>query len=155
LERVSDLAEHIAKRAKKLMRLNALSPLNPALEELVQAALAQIRGAVQSLRNEDAAEARVVLGAERGVNRLRTRAIRALRESIRLDPENVDVWLALINSARNLERVGDHAANLAENVIYLKEGEIIRHTGVGRATKPSFPTKILEYPEDPRGETEV
>ncbi len=147
LERMSDLAEHIVKRAKNLMKLNAVSPLTPALEELIEAAMEQVRAAVQALRDEDAVAARAVLGAERGVDRLRTRAIRALKESIRLDPDKVDVWLALMNSARHLERIADHSANIAENVVYLKEGEIIRHTGAGRAAKPGRPAKTREQSE--------
>jgi phosphate transport system protein len=58
-----------------------------------------------------------------------------LTDSIRRDPERVEDWLRLIDLARHLERVGDHAASIAEAVIYLKEGEIIRHVG-GRVDTP-------------------
>ena len=42
-------------------------------------------------------------------------------------PERINTWLRLVNTARNLERIADHAAKIAESVVYLKEGEILRH----------------------------
>ncbi len=55
---------------------------------------------------------------------------------VRRDLERVDNWLRLINTARNLERIADHAKNIAEAVVYLKEGDIIRHVSERRAGPP-------------------
>ena len=65
------------------------------------------------------------------MDRLRRAVLKELKDAIRQDPERVETWLRLINTARNLERVADHASNIAETVVYLKEGEIIRHGGGG------------------------
>ena len=68
-----------------------------------------------------------------------------LKVEIVYDPERINTWLRLVNTARNLERVADHAVKIAESVIYLKQGEILRHqtshspihAGVGLSTSSS------------------
>jgi len=55
--------------------------------------------------------------------------LKELKDCIRQEPDRLNTWLRLINTARNIERVADHATNIAEAVIYLKEGDIIRHVG--------------------------
>ena len=61
------------------------------------------------------------------VDRARRAVLRQLKHSIRQDPERVNTWLRLINTARNLERIADHAASIAEAVIDIREGDIVRH----------------------------
>ncbi len=56
--------------------------------------------------------------------------------AVRRDPERVDNWLRLINTAQNLERIADHAKNIAEAVVYLKEGDIIYHVSERRVGTP-------------------
>ena len=51
----------------------------------------------------------------------------ALKESLRRNPGQLDGWLQLMNTARNLQRIADHATGIAEAVVYLEEGNIIRH----------------------------
>jgi phosphate transport system protein len=53
-----------------------------------------------------------------------------LKAEIIRNPDRIDTWLRLVNTARNLERIADHAAKIAESVIYLKKGEILRHRPV-------------------------
>ncbi len=61
-----------------------------------------------------------------------------LKEEIVRDPERINTWLRLVNTARNLERIADHAAKIAESVIYLKEGEILRHRAAASTSDPGF-----------------
>jgi phosphate transport system protein len=61
------------------------------------------------------------------VNRRYRDVVKELKDSIRSHPDRLDNWLRLINTARNLERVSDHAVNIAESVIFLREGDIVRH----------------------------
>jgi phosphate transport system protein len=78
-----------------------------------------------------------VIAGDRKIDRHRRAVVEELKQSIRKDPERLDAWLHLINATRNLERVADHATNIAEAVVYLKEGDIIRHDdSTGRFTKP-------------------
>ena len=68
-----------------------------------------------------------MIAADCHVDRLYRVVLKELKESIRAHPERIDNWLRLINTARNLERIADHASNIAAAVIYLKEGDIVRH----------------------------
>ena len=90
-------------------------------------ALDQVRDSLDALTQSDAALARAVIAADRAVDRHYRAVLEGLKQAIRHDPDRIDTWLRLINTARNLERIADHATNIAEAVIYLKEGDIIRH----------------------------
>jgi phosphate transport system protein len=127
LERMGDLARHIAKRVRKLADDPLAFPIPAALEELAVAALGQVRDALDALARNDAALARSVIAADDAVNRRYRDVVKGLKGSIQAHPDRVDNWLRLINTARNLERVSDHAVNIAESVIFLREGDIIRH----------------------------
>jgi phosphate transport system protein len=127
LERIGDLARHIAKRVKKLSSDPLAFPLPPELEALATESLAQVRDSLDALTKNDTALARAVIAADGPVNRRYRGVIKGLKESIRTHPDRVDNWLRLINTARNLERIADHATNIAEAVIYLKEGDAVRH----------------------------
>jgi phosphate transport system protein len=98
-------------------------------------AIEQVRGSLDALANSDTELARSIIISDRQIDRLRRDLVRYLKESIRRDPERLDAWLRLIDTARNLERVADHATNIAEAVIYMKEGTIVRHAG-RRSGKP-------------------
>ena len=131
LERMGDLADHIARRARKLARPARPVAIPPSLEGLALEVLTQVRAAFDALARDDADGARGLIAADARVDRARQAVLRELKQSIRAEPDRVNTWLRLINTARNLERVADHATNIAEAIVYLKEGEIIRH-GPGR-----------------------
>jgi phosphate transport system protein len=136
LERMADLAEHIANRVRKRVATAETVPVPRGLEALAEASLAQVRDSLDALTRDDAELAQDVILKDRGVDRLRRTVLKELKDAIRQEPERIDTWLRLINTARNLERVADHAANIAETVIYLKEGDIIRHGGGGGGGPP-------------------
>ena len=136
LERMADLARHIAKRARKLAKKPTGQPLPEGLETMASETLEQVRGGLDALSQGDVELARAVIAGDRRVDRHRRVVIDELKQSIRNDPERLDSWLRLINVARNLERVADHATNIAEAVIYLRNGDIIRHdASTGRFRK--------------------
>jgi phosphate transport system protein len=129
LERIGDLAARIAKRVKKL----AGYPDPPSLPEtsqlLAQGALVAVRASLAALVKGDAKQARKVIAGDRVLNRYRREVNEGLKESIRRDPGRIEIWLRLNDIARDLERIGDRAAGIAESVIYLQEGHIVRHIG--------------------------
>jgi phosphate transport system protein len=127
LERMADLAEHIANRARKLARAAQPMPIPHELEVMALEVLEQVRECLDALVKADADRARAVIASDRGIDRRRNAVVRELKDAIRRDPERLNDWMRLINTARNLERVADHATNIAETVIYMKEGDIIRH----------------------------
>src|SRR4051812_22016105 len=137
LERMADLAPHIAKRAPKLAQDPVRRALPRGLEAMAAEALEQVRESLDALSQGDVGLARAVIANDRKVDRHRSAVVEELKQAIRDDPDRLDSWLRLINAARNLERIADHATNIAEAVVYLKEGDIIRHdTSTGRFAKP-------------------
>ncbi len=127
LERMGDLADHIAKRARKMANEPNPIPMPPRLESLAQEALSQVHKALDALARNDVELARNVIVLDRQVDTHRRLLQREFKDAIRRQPERINTWLRLINISRNLERVSDHATNIAEAVVYLKEGRIIRH----------------------------
>jgi phosphate transport system protein len=134
LERMGDLARHMAKRVKKLAADPRAFPIPEQLELMAIESLGQVRDCLDALTKADAELARSVIAGDTRIDRHYRFVLKDLKQQIRRDPERVDSWLRLINTARNLERIGDHATNIAEAVVYLKEGDIIRHGG-GRQVK--------------------
>jgi phosphate transport system protein len=127
LERLCDLARHIAKRVKKLTGHPDAFPIPQPLENLALPALSQIRDSLDALTQSNVARAQTVIAADRQVDLDYHAVQRQLKIEIVRNPERINTWLRLVNTARNLERIANHAAKIAESVIYLKEGDIMRH----------------------------
>src|SRR5215218_2674467 len=127
LERISNLARNIAKRVKKLAADPRAFPVPQELESMAMETLGQVRESLDALTKSDAQLARKVIAGDRLIDRHYRVVMDGLKDEIRRDPDRLNTWLRLINTARNLERIADHATNIAEAVVYLKEGDIIRH----------------------------
>jgi phosphate transport system protein len=129
LERMSNLARNIAKRVKKQARdvRAGFAPIPRQLESMALETLEQVRDCLDALTKSDALLARTVIAGDSRVDRRYRAVLAELKGAIRRDPEQLDTWLRLINTARNLERIADHAASIGEAVVYLKEGDIVRH----------------------------
>ncbi len=128
LERISDLAARIAKRASKLSVDPSPVVIPETMDLLATGALDAVRSVLDALAKSDAGLARSVIAGDRQIDQWRQTVRAGLKASIRRDPAHVDDWLRLLDIARHLERVGDHAASIAEAVVYLNEGQIIRHS---------------------------
>jgi phosphate transport system protein len=127
LERIGDLSARIAKRVNRMARCPGPIPISEPLEALATGAANNFHDALDALVQCDAEAARSVLSRDRQIDKHRRTVLKALKVSLVNEPGRVDVWLRLMNIARNLERVGDHAVHIAEAVVYLKEGRLIRH----------------------------
>ena len=79
------------------------------------------------------------MAAEQRVDRHYRSVLKLLKQEIVLQPERINTWLRLVNTARNIERIADHASKIAEAVVYLREGEILRHRPAADARSPSKP----------------
>jgi phosphate transport system protein len=130
LLRLCDLARHIAKRMAKLSNDPAAFPIPQGLEVLAFAALSQFHDSLDALTQSDVSRAQAVIAADQQVDWKYRAVQKELKQEIIRDPDRLDTWLRLVNTARNLERIADHASKIAESVIYLKEGEILRHRAV-------------------------
>jgi phosphate transport system protein len=125
LERIGDFAARIAKRAKKQRG----APQYPGLHDLAARVFEQVEQSINLLEHPDCEQAHALIDGDRTIDDI-YRALRAdLENSIRQEPERVSEWLRFMDTARNLERIGDHAVTIAEAVIYLKDGDTTRHEG--------------------------
>jgi len=126
LERIGDLAVNIAERALFLssqVRLDFPYDFS-AISAKTQAMLRQ---SIDALVNLDADVARRVGIADDEVDAINREAFNRVTSMIKSHPEELDSLLALLSVSRYLERIADHASNIAEDVLYLVEGRIVRH----------------------------
>jgi len=126
LERIADLAVNIAKRASNLVHYPEF-PIPEILGNMVDMATGMVRGALDSFVNMDSRAARQICGLDDRVDQYNREAIALLIKRMQQDPQTVEPAMHCFSAARHLERIADHATNIAEDVIYLVEGEIARH----------------------------
>jgi phosphate transport system protein len=126
LERVGDQATNIVEHAKDLQAFPAVE-LPVDIPRLATMASAMIRKALQSFIEADCELAEAVLLMDDEVDHLNDDAYYALTNVIRNEPEKTPQALSAILICRNLERVGDHATNIAEDVIFWVRGADVRH----------------------------
>ena len=126
LERIADLAVNLAERTEDLMAHDQ-APIPDALEQMVSVALAMLRDANTAFVNIDASLAENVCRRDDGVDELNRSVIRGLVTEMEANPDMVPGLLHVFSASRIVERIADHATNIAEDVIYLARGEITRH----------------------------
>ena len=126
LERVGDLARNIAKSALRLS-LHPGLPLPLVLVRLARSAQRMLHDALDAYSVGDAEAARRVLAQDDEVDRQQDEAVRCGLQEISGRPELASQGVDIIFVAKNLERVGDHATNIAENVILVAEARNVKH----------------------------
>ena len=126
LERMADQATNIARRARKL---NQHAPLPEAemIRPMYVHAMAMFKDAIDAYVRADVDLARSVVPRDEGLDELNRTTGRRLIERMAEDPNQLRGYLNLIFISRCLERVGDHATNIAEMVIFMVKGRSIRH----------------------------
>ncbi|HWF08816.1 MAG TPA: phosphate signaling complex protein PhoU [Bryobacteraceae bacterium] len=126
LERMGDLAVHIAERALSLMVQPPL-PESINFADLANLVESMVLGSLDSFIKRDPQTARGILAADDAVDKSRNDIQHRLIELMQRDPATVTRALEYIIVARKLERIGDHATNIAEDVIFLAQGIDVRH----------------------------
>lgn len=126
LERVGDLAVNIAERSAAISAHPGF-PLPPRLSEMSREALAMLHNSIDSYVELDAQKARDVIAHDDVVDELNVELLHELRKNMTENPVIVEPGMHMFSAIRHIERVADHATNIAEDVVYLIEGEIIRH----------------------------
>ena len=126
LERIGDHAENIKEQAERILTKPKLKEYVdlPVMMDIV---IGMVRDAVKSLETLDTELARDVISRDDRVDALHEQIIREIYTYMVEDPRNIKVGIRLITVSSNLERVADIATNLAEEVIYMKEGKMLRH----------------------------
>ena len=126
LERMADLAEDIAERALHLAQLPEIY-VPPKLERMTDLTTSMVRQSLDAFVNLDVRLARTVCRLDDEVDRFNHEIIEELIETMQETPSMVAAGLSFFSATRHLERIADHATNIAEDVVYLVEGEIVRH----------------------------
>lgn len=126
LERIADLAVNIAERALALDEFPEF-PIPEKLTRISQLARKQVRSVLDSFVNMDAQAARNVLLEDDAVDRMNVDIILQLQRTMQENSQHVVPAMHCFSASRHLERIADHATNIAEDVIYLVQGDIVRH----------------------------
>ena len=126
LERIADLAVSIAERAQAMDEFPAFT-IPDRLPRMVVLATEMVRGAMNAFVNMDTTSARRIIAMDKSVDQYNRDIIGELQARMQSLPENVPPALHCFSAVRHIERIADHATNIAEDVIYLAEGDIVRH----------------------------
>ncbi len=126
LERIGDLAVNLAKKVRHIKADSVVKSIDEVVE-MAQRTKIMLNSALDALVNMDTDLARSVHNIDDEID-TRKREIRiCMEKAIEHDPANAKSYLALLSSARNIERIADLATNICEDVIYSANGEIVRH----------------------------
>lgn len=126
LERIADLAVNLGERAQSLVEYPQFqSPGN--LEEMVEVATSMVRDSLDAFVRLDIDLAHEIRLRDDLVDNLNRQVIDVLHEKVRASAGDIEAALHYFSASRHIERIADHATNIAEDVIYLVDGEIARH----------------------------
>ena len=126
LERIADLACNIAERAR-CMHQHAYFPIPDQLTSMVRQSTLMVKMALDSFVNSDVDLAKRVIQLDQSVDDYNLAVINDLTELMQQDHQYVEPALHCFSASRHVERIADHAENIAEDVIYLVDGDIVRH----------------------------
>ena len=126
LERVGDLAVNIAEAAVRYLSHPPVKQLID-IPRMAEIAHAMLRDALDAFVRRDTALAQRVLDADDALDALKTQVFRELLTYMLQDPHTIEQSLDLILVSRHLERIGDHATNIAEDVIFMVSARDVRH----------------------------
>tara|TARA_Y100000591_G_C21803607_1_gene683504 strand:- start:660 stop:1325 length:666 start_codon:yes stop_codon:yes gene_type:complete len=125
LERISDLAVNMAKSIKKLSQYKEKDTF--LLTEMIEKVLAMLESSIDALLNLNTQQAIRICGLDDEVDTLKHQQRELILECSKEKSEFSEYYVDIIINGRRLERIADLCTNIAEDVIYIKEGEIIRH----------------------------
>src|SRR5688572_18657358 len=122
LERTGDLAKNLAKRAQAISGENHPKPLMTGLKHMVELALSQLKDVLDAYAERDAEKAIAVWNRDERIDAMYNSLFRELLTYMMEDQRNIGLCTHLLFAAKNIERVGDHTTNIAEDVHYMVRG---------------------------------
>ncbi len=128
LERIGDIAVNLAERVKPLQPYQEFVR-RAGIEEMALAARVMVKDAIDAFVNSDAALARHVLESDDRVDSLDAAMFNRMIDEMHKSPESIDPAAHIMLISRHVERLADHATNIAEDVIFLVKAKIIKHHG--------------------------
>ncbi len=126
LERIGDASVNIAERALVLSETERVDiPFN--FTGMAEKARSMLKRSIDALVTQDTKLAYAVIASDDEVDAINREMYDQVKAGIRRHPEHMEALIHLLSVSRHLERIGDHASNIAEDVIYLTKGDIVRH----------------------------
>jgi phosphate transport system protein len=125
LERIGDLAKNIAKRVEVVENELRLQKVMRGVENMTELVLAQIKDVLDAFARRDVDKAVQVWRSDEEVDAVNNSLFRELLTYMMEDPRNISVCIHLLFCAKNIERMGDHATNIAETIYYIVEGRAL------------------------------
>ena len=126
LERIGDQAANIAARTV-FLNTHPKIQIPREITQMVNGTQTMLKKSLDALINMDSEIARDVLQADDEIDDLHRKMYSLVQEHIRSDIDKIDCWISVLSVSRQLERTADQVTNIAEDVIYMVEGEIVRH----------------------------
>lgn len=130
LERIGDLAVNIASRARALSAIKTPPRAHIDFQDVEGKVQQMLRRSLEALVNLDEDVAKWVCTSDDAIDDINRSVHKQVIQAIREYPDDVDRFILLLSVSRNLERIADHATNIAEDVLYMIRGEIVRHSQV-------------------------
>jgi phosphate transport system protein len=127
LERIGDEAVNIAERAAEMEDADQLSPPGSRLPDMARRAGAMLRDSLNAFVEEDTDKARAVFMQDDAVDAIYAEVMQLCLEYMKNEPARIPDGMRICNCAKYLERIADHATNIAEMVIFMVEGRDVRH----------------------------
>ena len=147
IERIGDYAANVAKRAIALNRVDLVRPVF-SLPRLAKVASEIINEVLMSYRDRDADRALLAWARDEELDGLHNGMFRELLTYMMEDPRNITACTHLLFMAKNIERIGDHATNIAENVYFIVHGTPIAHD----RRKDDKTASVVVHVAEPKGE---
>lgn len=132
LERMGDVARNIALRAQYLASQPPLPIFQEMASELPEMVRSMVRKALDSLVSLDVSLSLKVMKMDSRVDEINRRMYTEVKNIIQEDVKNTEVALSLLSTSRYMERIADLATNIAEDVVFMVEGRVVRHSGGNR-----------------------
>ncbi len=126
LERMGDQCVNIAHLGRELLDRGSVSSMHD-IELMTQSVREMVKGCLDSFVKMDINSARAILRMDDKVDQLKNKVYKDSTALMKVEPHNIQSLMDLILIARNLERLGDHATNIAEDVIFAFSGKDVRH----------------------------
>lgn len=127
LERMGDFAKNIAKRARELMQEEPISTLPEFVNELPNLVRTMVRNSLDALVKLDVGLAREVIAMDDKVDEINCAMYQEVTRVAKENPSKTEIAISLLSTSRYMERIGDLSTNIAEDVIFMVEGRVIRH----------------------------
>ena len=138
LERIGDLAAAIAEQAVALAGVPSIDIGQFRLSEMAHRTQTMLKQSLDALVHLDAGLAQTVRQTDDDVDVIYRGMYAKVEDRMRADPDQIDALIRVLSVARQIERLADHAVNIAKDVIYLVSGQIVRHNRQNPGTSPNL-----------------